>query len=371
MATHRRLWHSWRRQLRQLLPDIRKTRVDGLALLVLGLIWSGQVALTQIAAALPLAVDDASTERRLRRWVANEQVAVAAIWRALLPALLRQYPGPRPLFVFDPTPHQGRFTVLTLGLVVHRRVMPVAWRLTPQQQVWPERMGPLLRELLETVTAALAPGTEPTLLVDRGITSAAMVDLSRALGWHVVFRVNAGPRQTNRVRLGAADEQRVWALVTAPGQRWTGVVDLFKEAGWRRLHLTIWWERTAAEPWILLSDEPGGVARVRDYRRRTRCEATYLDCKSRGWNVEATKLKAGDRLNRLLLGLHLAFWWSHQLGLQVIRSGQRHRYDRRDRRDLSVIKLGWRAFKERVLQARPPALLFAFRHDQWRLTVFP
>lgn len=371
MAIRVRLWHSWRRQLELLLPGIRKTRVDGLAMLVLGLIWSGQAALTQVAAALPFAVDDASTERRLRRWIANDRVEVAALWTGLLPALLRRHPGPRPLFVFDPTPHRDRFTILALGLVVHRRVLPVAWRLAPQQRGWPARLEPLLRELLATAQAALAPGTEPTLLMDRGLTSAALVDVARALGWHVVFRLNAGPAQTNRVRLGPADERRVWALVTTPGQRWTGEVELFKAAGWRRLHLTIHWGRTAAEPWILLSDEPGGPARVREYRRRTRCEAMYLDCKSRGWHIEATKLVAAERLNRLLLGLHLAIWWSHQLGLQVIRSGQRHRYDRRDRRDLSVIKLGWRAFADRLLHHRLPPLLFAFRNDQWRLTTFP
>lgn len=270
---------------------------------------------------------------------------VAAIWTTLLPALLRQYPGLRPIFVFDPTPHLDRFTVLAVGLVVHCRVMPVAWRLVPQQNAWPERMEPLLQELLETVQAALAPGTEPILLVDRGITSAKMVDLVRKLGWRAVFRVNAGPTQTNRVRLSPNDERRVWQLVTKPGQRWTGEVDLFKEVAWRRLHLTIPWDRIAARPGILLSDAPAGDACVREYRRRTRCEATYRDCKRRGWDVEATKLTAEDRLNRLLLGLHLAFWWSHQLGLQVIRLGERSRYDRRDRRDLSVIKLGWRAFR--------------------------
>lgn len=111
MAIRNRLWHSWRNQVRLLLPGVRTTRVDGLAMLVLGMIWSGQVTLTHLAAALPFAVDDASTERRLRRWVANDRVEVAAIWPALLPALLRQYPGPRPIFVFDPTPHLERFTV--------------------------------------------------------------------------------------------------------------------------------------------------------------------------------------------------------------------------------------------------------------------
>jgi hypothetical protein len=41
-----------------------------------------------------------------------------------------------------------------------------------------------------------------------------------------------------------------------------------------------------------------------------------------------------------LLPVHLALWWAYGIGLHVVRTGQRHRYDRRDRRDLSLIRLG-------------------------------
>lgn len=362
-----RLWQSWQEQLRTLLPTIRVTRVDGLALLVLGMVWSGSVALTQIAAALPLRVADASTERRLRRWVANDRVEVSAIWSALLPVLLRRLPSAHPLFVFDPTPQQTRFTMLSIGVVWHRRVLPVAWRLVPQQTPWPTPLEPLVRAMLLDIRAALPAETTPTLVVDRGLTSAALIDLCRELDWHFVFRVNAGPTQTNRVLLGDGRETELWSLVTKPGQRWTGSVALFKAAGWRSVELTIRWEPGQAHPWLLCSDEPAGGAQVRTYRRRVQCEATYLDCKSRGWDIEATKLTQLERLNRLLLGLHLAYWWTHQLGLQVIRSGRRARFDRHDRRDLSLIKLGFRAFADALTRHRVPALLFVFRHHEWHL----
>ena len=85
-------------------------------------------------------------------------------------------------------------------------------------------------------------------------------------------------------------------------------------------------------------------------------EATYEDCKTRGWDIEASKVTALDRLDRLLLGLHIAFWWTTQLGLRVIRRGERARFDRRDRRDMSVVRLG-RAWLEARLhepKRRPP-----------------
>ena len=145
-------------------------------------------------------------------------------------------------------------------------------------------------------------------------------------------------------------------VVTKPGQRFTGVVDRFKDAGWRTLQLTIHWDATASEPWILISDAPAGTARVAAYRKRSRCEATYLDLKSRGWAIEATKLTHAARLDRLLLGLHVAFWWAHDLGLRVIRTGERSRYDRSDRRDKSVVKLGWAMVADRMRQERLPQL---------------
>ena len=53
-----------------------------------------------------------------------------------------------------------------------------------------------------------------------------------------------------------------------------------------------------------------------------------------------SKVVAPERLDRLLLVLHLALWWAFGLGLQAIRNGTRRRFDRRDRRDLSVVRLG-------------------------------
>lgn len=367
MASSMRLWHSWQRQLREMLPMIRVTRVNGLALLVLGMVWSGSVALTQIAAAVPLRVADSSTERRLRRWLANDHVDVALIWAALLPVLLRRVATPRPVFVFDPTPQQDRFTLLSLGVVVHRRVLPVAWRLVPQQTAWDTPLAPLVRAMLSEVTAALPAEATPTLLVDRGLTSAALIDVCRELGWHFVFRLNAGPTQTHRVRMPDGTEHDLWRLVTKPGQRWSGTVALFKQAGWRTVALTIRWERGQTTPWVLCADELTGGACVQCYRLRGRCEASYLDGKSRGWQLEATKVTDPARLNRLLLGLALAFWWTHQLGRQVMRAGQRTRFDRHDRRDLSLIKLGRRAFADALDHHRLPALLFTFHHHAWHL----
>jgi hypothetical protein len=358
MRSRLQLWHALDDQLHRLLPGVHRARLHVLALLVVGLVWAESVTLPRIAATLPLDARRPSIEKRLARFLANAQVEVDTLWRGLLPTLLADRAGQSLDLVFDPTPHTARFTILCLGLIDHSRVVPLAWRVVPQQTSWDISQGALLTQLCTVVAAALPPDCQVTLLTDRGITSPAVIALCRRLGWHFVLRLSVSAHQTNRVRVGAGPEQPLWDLVTRPGQHFTARVELYKEAGWVPVNLTIHWQRGYAEPWVLLSDLPAGPAIVRTYRRRVRVEATYQDCKTRGWRLEASNLTHRERLDRLLLALHLTLWWALALGHRVIRAGLRARYDRTDRRDLGVLRLGREHLRSELLHDRSVPLPF-------------
>jgi hypothetical protein len=368
MPSRLRLLQTFTDQVEQLLARVRVTRVRPLALLALGVLWAGTVSLPRIAATLPLAATDPSIERRLRRWLANPAIRVKTLWRVLLPSLLAGQAGREVTIVFDPTPHADHATLLVLGLLNHHRVLPVSWRVMPVT-AWPTSQHHVVATMVAEVAAALPLDCTVTLLADRGLTDAGMIDICHHFGWHYVLRLSVSDRQQNRVRAADLSERWLWDLVTTPGQRLVRVVDVFKKRHWRSVHLTIWWARTATEPWVLLSDRPGGYARVREYRRRMRCEATYEDCKTRGFALDRSRLTKRDRLNRLLVAVVLASWWAEQLGLRVIRHGQRRRYDRADRRDLSVLRLGQAAMHEHLERGpRLPPLPFHRSHHSWRYT---
>lgn len=131
MQTRLQLLHTGTRQLQALLPGVRVSRVRVLALLSLGLIWADCVPLGRIAASRPLPAQDLSTARRFRRWLANGAVPVVARWQPLLRAFLAHLGQRELLRVVDPTPYRASATVLVLGLVVHRRVLPLAWHIVP------------------------------------------------------------------------------------------------------------------------------------------------------------------------------------------------------------------------------------------------
>lgn len=135
MSSQREVLHEWTAQLRALLPEVRLSRIRGLALFTVGMSEAGTVRLNQVAATVPLPARVPSTERRLRRFLANPAVTGAALWQPLLPTLLAPWAGQELTLVFDPTPLGANWTVLWIGIVVHRRVLPLAWRLVPSRRI--------------------------------------------------------------------------------------------------------------------------------------------------------------------------------------------------------------------------------------------
>jgi hypothetical protein len=139
MKTSLYLWRQWSTQVRQLFPTMHGHRTKTLAFFVFGLVFAGSARLPVIAEEL-LSIRSAKTpsiERRLARFLANEQVAVVPIWTSLLAHLLPCFRGNRLVFVLDTTPLSDRACVVYLGLLVHSRLLPVGW------QVIPRRVAPL------------------------------------------------------------------------------------------------------------------------------------------------------------------------------------------------------------------------------------
>jgi hypothetical protein len=367
MSTRGQMMHDWRQQVHALLPSVRATRVRGLADFVVGMLWAHTVSLPEIARAQPGSASVPSRERRLRRWLANPANDVATLWDPLVRRLLAAEAGQEVLLVLDPTPQADHATVLVVGLVRHKRVLPLIWRSLPQQAPWPASQRDLLEDLFGQLAQWLPADASVTLLADRGLTSADLLDLCAQVGWACVLRLSADAQHGATVRLADGTTCPVWDLVRGAGQHWTGTVDIFQRQGWRTVELTIHWGRGQAQPWLLLSTRAAGRGRVREYRRRCQAESTYQDEKGRGWRLERSKVRDLARLDRLLLVLALVLWWVHGLGLRVIRSGLRRRYDRRDRRDLSVLRLGWVWMQDLVEHRRLPPFLFRYRHGTWRV----
>jgi hypothetical protein len=69
-------------------------------------------------------------------------------------------------------------------------------------------------------------------------------------------------------------------------------------------------------------------------------EEMYGDMKGHAFDLEATYLRDLDRLSRLVLGICQVYVLLIALGSWVVKNGQRHWVDRKDRPDNSYFRLG-------------------------------
>lgn len=173
------LWNQWSQQVKALFPTLHGHQQKTLALLVQGIVMSGSTVLQRIAETLGTEEVSQATmpsiERRLARFVANPRIDVEAIWEQFIGHILRFWQGKALSFVLDCTPFRADATIVYLGLLVHSRVLPVAWAVMPGQEKWEEGQWSIVARLLDLVQRCVGGETDCTLVADRGLAGFALV----------------------------------------------------------------------------------------------------------------------------------------------------------------------------------------------------
>lgn len=337
------LWTNWHEQLKELLTGLHGHQKKTLAFFVLGIVLSGSAVLQRVAEVLQQqGISEAkmtSIERRLARFIANQRIAVAFIWKQFLAQVLPYFRGQQLRFVLDATPFQDEMTIVYIGLLVHSRVLPLAWKVMPASTKWEEGQWAIVADLLDLITAFL-PQTHCTLLADEGLAGYPLVKLCQDRGWHYLLRI-AKEHTCRRWMSGKLEKQwrRFAHFIFKKGYHWYGKARVWQEETIEAF-VSIAWEEDFEDAWILISDEAAGWRKIQEYALRMRVEATFQDGKSRGFNIEASWIKDRAHLERLLLVLFVAIWWTSHLAAACIHHGQRSRFDRTDRRDKSIFRLG-------------------------------
>ena len=336
------LWEHWRAQVKQLLPGIHGHQKKTLALFVIGIMLSGSAVLQRVAESISLqGINPAkmtSSERRLARFIANDRVVVIKMWNDFLSQVLPFWHGKPIRFVLDSTPFRDDATIVYLGLLVHSRVLPVAWAVMPAKEKWEERQWSIVARLLDQIIPHLEEA-DCTLIADRGLAGFPLVKICRDRGWHYLLRVCKEHTCQRKMGNGWRSWCRFDALVYKTGHQWYGWAKVWQEDT-IKTYVSVCWMQGCEESWVLISDQKAGKRRVNEYAFRMRVESTFQDGKSRGGNLEASWIKEEARLDRLLLVLFLAMWWVSHLAASCMHHGKRDCFDRTDRRDKSIFRLG-------------------------------
>jgi hypothetical protein len=336
MRNNLQLYHKFLHQICQWLPEERITRKRNLALLVVGLYLGAAVHLPLIVRKWPFEAKVPSLVNRLHRFLSNPLLRPQVCYQPLAEQLIRAFGGQTLRLVIDTTKVGFDYRALVVGLAYRKRTLPLAWSVHEGSSgnVAVAKIIPLLK----TVHQMVPSNCEVELTGDAAFRVTDLLFWLRQHQWHYIIR----QRKESLVRYPEGDWFPIAQIPIRPGQtRVVGWVWLAKTNPFGLTWLVLHWAKGEDEPWILVSDYQDQKQVVSAYRRRMWIEEMYGDMKGHGFDLEATHLRDVERIERLMLGVCIAFVWLITLGSWVVKNSLRHLIDHKSRRDKSYFRLGW------------------------------
>lgn len=329
---------------------MRLTRRRNLARLVSGLYQARHVHLSKVAAGLAGPAQQTSKTRRLRRFLANDQVDPDRSYRPVARQLLCQAAESGPLrLLLDTLELTGRRRLLVAALAYRRRALPIRWRIDRTTGV----TGASLQRRFASDLAEIMPEAANVVLIGDG--EFHCVDFLREVrerGWDFCVRLHA---DTYVHPAGADHWHECRALDPAEGQRrYVEAARITKDRGFGPANLVYHWAEGEDAPWRLVTSLEAGFEAVRLYRKRMWIEELFGDWQDGGFHLSRSRIYRPARLSRLVLGLSLAYVWLVAVASYIVKRGWRRRVDRTDRRDRSYFTLGQKWIQRCLTNEQPP-----------------
>jgi len=208
--------------------------------------------------------------------------------------------------------------------------------------------------VLRQASQVLPAGVAVVLLADRGFADGKLMKyLTQTLGWHFRIRLKC----SFQFQL-AGRWHKVASLRLSNGEAcFTPAVSIGKKKPYPNVHLAFAHDLSTDEEWVIVSDEPTTLQTFAQYRLRFQVEESFLDLKSNGFNLEASRLRDKFALTQLCGVIALTMLFLVLQGTQVVASGQRRLVDAHWNRGMSYLKLGWNWIRLAITQ-------------QWNLSLF-
>lgn len=353
MRNNLQLYHTILRQLGQWLPNERITRQRNLALLITGIYLSGKVHMSFIVRKWPSGSKALSLVNRLRRFLNNRHVSWQRYYEPLVSQLLLLRAGNQLQLVIDTTSIGLGYRALVVGMCFRKRTLPLAWSLHEGTR----GNTPVTAQvaLLAWLHQLIPVGTTVSLTGDAAFRTGDLLHWLADHGWSYVIR--------QRKEVYIRDSQGPWYPIAdidlQPGEsKIVGWVWLAKTNPFGLTWLILYWAKGEDAPWILVSDRADARWVIKTYRQRMWIEEMFADLKRHGFNLQATHLRHVQRIERLMLGVCIAYVWLVSLGSWVVKNGKRHFVDRKERRDKSYFRLGWDWLERCFCLGQPIKLIF-------------
>jgi hypothetical protein len=279
-----------------------KSRLETLCLIVVGMMSARTVNLGHIACERPGSAKIASTYRRLQRFF--QHAALGADWA--LPLIL-ELAGPRGAWTLalDRTNWSigaREVNYLVLAVVTRRVRVPLLWTVLPRRgnSGTPARIA-----LMERYFARLPLASIRLLVADREFVGADWLKYLNDRNIPFAIRL----REDLRVVTEDGAELTLHARLRGRRQTRTFRARLWADGAVDGPVLNFAVKRLTGEWLIVVSNQPPRTA-LAAYRRRWAIECLFGDAKTRGLNIEDTRLTCPRKLDLLMGLVALALAWA-------------------------------------------------------------
>lgn len=333
--SNKKLYHKWLKKSSELIPNLRKTRLQNLAFLLVGIFESKSVHLSKIACKMGGKANLTSATRRLDRFLENPAFRVRDWYEPIVKRLLGQRIGQEYRLIVDGSKVGFGHQLLVITLAYRRRAIPLVWMWVRSSRGHSSsgRQLALLRYIYQFI-----PKDSSVIIV--GDSEFGAIEILKQLDlwrWKYVLRQKGS-------HLLRENEQSAWfafsSLVTKAGQSiWLNRQQLTQAHAYS-VNILAHWKLAEKEPWLLATNFASRSEALRAYNRRMWIEEMFGDLKRNGFDLESTRLRSVFKLHRLTFVVVLLYLELVTLGSKVIKKGLRHLVDRSDRRDLSIFRIG-------------------------------
>jgi hypothetical protein len=341
-------------RVKALVPAFHKSHIENLVFMIVGIAYSRSVSLPAVANHVPIKkIQIESRVQRFERLLdCGKFVPLEAMKPVATRILKRMQRSRQPIMILmDRTMINDQTNLLYVALAFGRRALPLGWVEVPHEG---NSNLALQKKLLGWLRECLPASRQVSIVADREFHS---IHLARWIACqmkaHFVLRIKAGTwieikgHWYKAGEMATKGKRRLWESVKVTGDR---------KADYR-VNLLAVWDKKETEPWLLISDREQADLIEATYKKRYWVEEMFSDNKSRGLNLEATRITDSARVQRLLVAVTLAYLWIMEIGSIVVASNQWRKVDNRGaQRSVSLCQIGLRWLREKLLHGVLPPL---------------
>ena len=293
---------------------LSKSRLETLSWLILGLVNARTVNLSHLASQCDSQAQVSSSYRRLQRFF--QHVRLEGDWLALAVVRLLRLKAPYVLCL-DRTNWkigQREVNILMLAITTRRLRIPLMWTVL-------DKVGASSQDerqaLLRRYLALFGAGSIAWLLADREFNGHHWIEF--LLDNKILFAIRV--KDNSIIRLQDGRQEQLRGLLHKPGGRTrlqaiAARLEAMDESWGTPLGFAA--KRLPGGEWLIVASNAKPAAALKAYRRRWQIECLFGDSKTRGFNMEDTRLTQPAKLGSLLVILTLAMAWAYACATAIM-----------------------------------------------------